>query len=801
MRPEIKPRDDGRARAPGDGPAAVFALTDRLPPRGRGWKLTALAIAILLVLVAAFSAPSVRWRAVALWLDLTGRIPDLPPGDLLAMLRPRSGQVQLTRIIDTHNPYAVILVPPLTAAERAAGRTLFGAQCASCHAPDGMGGPGAPALAGRPLSHGETPWAIYRTIRYGVPGTGMPPHPLTRQQLWELVGYVSSLRAATAAGRLPAAMAAKLAAVDLPYAKLAQASYAGNGWLTYGGSYSGDRFSTLTQINTGNVGELALRWLYPFPGNLWKIECSPLVRGGIMYITGPDGQVMALDALSGAKLWEHDHPFKVEGGGEGPLGQNRGVALLGNRVFATTWNSTLTALSAATGKVLWEQRVGVYPGTWISAAPLAYRDLVVVGVATPTGEGRGYLAAYDVRTGKLRWRFMTIPGPGQPGHDTWEGDSWKVGGVGPWMTGTYDPQRDVLYWGVGGPRPDFDPSKRKGDNLYSNSVVALRGSTGQLLWYFQSTPADTHDWDAVQVPMIADSTVAGHEDRRLLWANRNGFYYVLDRTTGAFCTACPSCARTGRSGLDARGHPLLAPGRESVQGKVVFPSARGGTNWWPPSYDPDVGLTFIPMLEQGMTFFPTAQTLPKSELSFYTAVRAVDAYSGKSVWEHRERERTGDSTVSGMLSTRGGLVFGAADGQFFALDAHSGKTLWSAGIAGTHLRRPGHLLGGRPTIRVRRDRPLAADVRAYQRNLRGRHEACCPRLACKSTLRRLPASRGWLTSSPTREIAMLTTEDSDGTLRSRPLMTLEMDEKGASGSSPSSPRARSGRWTNTARST
>jgi alcohol dehydrogenase (cytochrome c) len=516
----------------------------------------------------------------------------------------------------------------------------------------------------------------------------MPPHPLSRQQLWELVGYVSSLRAPEDAARLPAAMAAKAAAVDLPYAELAQATYAGDEWLTYGGSYSADRFSTLTGINTGNVATLALRWLYPFAGNRWKIECSPLERDGVMYVTGPDGEVMALDAVTGAKLWEHDHPFKLIGGGEGPLGQNRGVALLDQRVFVTTWDSTLSALSAATGKVLWEQRVGPYPGTWISAAPLAYRDLVVVGVATPTGEGRGYLAAYDVRTGKLRWRFMTIPGPGQPGHGTWEGDSWRRGGVGPWMTGSYDPQTDVLYWGVGGPRPDFDPSSRKGDNLYSNSVIALRGTTGKLLWYFQSTPADTHDWDAVQVPMIADRSVDGREERRIVWANRNGFYYVLDRATGAFLRGVPFVRENWAKGLDAHGRPILAPTSRSVQGQVVFPSARGGTNWWPPSYDPDLGLTFIPALEQGMTFFPTAETLPSSESSFYTAVRAVDAYSGKLVWEHRERERTGDSTVSGMLSTRGGLVFGAADGQFFALDARSGKTLWSAGIAGSTYAAP-----------------------------------------------------------------------------------------------------------------
>ncbi|HEV7136958.1 MAG TPA: PQQ-binding-like beta-propeller repeat protein [Steroidobacteraceae bacterium] len=662
-------------------------MTGAVPPRRRGVRLAAAAAVVILIIVA-LGLPSSRLRAEAVWLDVTGRIPDLGLGDLLAMMRPGSGELELGRLLDTHNPYAVIRVPPLNAAQKAAGRDLYGEQCASCHAPDGAGGPGAPALAGRPLSHGETPWAIYRTIRYGVTGTAMPPHPLSREQLWELVAYVSSLRLPAAGAVIPPDMTAKLETIDVPYADLAQTIHAGDDWLTYGGSYAADRFSTLSQINTQNVSRLALRWLHPFPGNERKIECSPLVRGGIMYVTGPAGEVMALDALSGTKLWEHDHPFSLIGGGEGPIGQNRGVALLGKRVFVATWDSTLSALSAATGKVLWQRRVGPYPGTWISSAPLAYRDLVVVGVATPTSTGRGYLAAYDVSTGKLRWRFMTIPGPGQPGHDTWEGASWRKGGAGPWMTGSYDPRADVLYWGVGGARPDFDASKRRGINLYSDSLVAIRGTTGQLLWYFQSTPRDTHDWDAVQVPMIADRTVDGHEEPRVLWANRNGFYYVLDRASGAFERGVPFVRENWASGLDAHGRPVLAPMRKSDQGNVVFPSARGGTNWWPPSFDPDAGLTYIPALEQGMTFFPTRATLPISELSFYTAVRAVDAYSGKLVWEHRERERTGDSTISGLLSTRGGLVFGAGDDQFFALDARSGKTLWSAGIGGTTYAAP-----------------------------------------------------------------------------------------------------------------
>lgn len=691
MSTDIKPQESLEIPAP-----AIVTLPGRVSvvlepgraPAWRGWKIAgALTMTALVTLAGVWVIPKLGWRARVLELELTGRLPDIGFTDLLVMIMPGSGQTGLTALPGTRNPYPLVLVPPLTAAQTAAGVSLYGEQCVGCHGPSGAGGPDAPALVGRPLAHGDTPWAIYRTLRYGVAGTAMPPHPLGRRQLWELVGYVRSLRARAATQRIPADVAAKLDAVRLPYEELARTAYAGDDWLTYGGSYNANRFSTLTQINARNVSKLALRWLYPFPGNRWKIECSPLVRNGIMYVTGPEGQVMALDALTGAKLWEHDHPFKP-GRGEGPIGQNRGVALLGDRVFAATWNSTLTALSAATGKVLWERRVGPYPGTWISAAPLAYRNLVVVGVATPTGEGRGYLAAYDVRTGKLRWRFMTIPGPGKPGHDTWTGDSWRIGGAGPWMTGSYDPASDVLYWGVGGARPDFDPATREGDDLYSNSLIAIRGTTGQLLWYFQSTPGDDHDWDAVQVPMIADRVVDGHEDHDLLWANRNGFYYIVNRVTGAFVRGIPFVHENWALGLDARGRPILAPVSGNAQGHVVFPSANGATNWWPPSHDPDLGLTFIPVLVQGMTFFPTHYSLPSPELSFHTALRAVDAYSGKLVWEHREPERTGDFTVSGILSTRGNLVFAAADNEFFALDAKTGETLWSVGAGGTTSAAP-----------------------------------------------------------------------------------------------------------------
>lgn len=677
--------------SPDELPAAVsLPGLASAPPRrmSRRSRWAMVSGVVLVVLALAVVVPSIRWRLEVLGLELTGRLPDIGLKDLLVLLRPGSGQPTLSRLLATRNPYAVIRVPPLSARERVEGASLYGEQCAGCHAPDGTGGTSAPALVGHTLTLARTPWAMYRTIRYGVAGTGMPPHPLSQRQLWELVAYVRSLNAPALAERLPAAVTAKLRAVDVPYPELAATTEAGDDWLTYSGSYSADRFSTLAEISTRNVSQLALRWMFPFPGNRWYIECSPLVSGGVMYATGPSGEVIALDALTGERLWEHDHRFRLIGGGEGPLGQSRGVALLGQRVFAATWDSTLSALAADTGKVLWERRVGPYPGTWISAAPLAYRDLVVVGVTGPTGDGRGYLVAYDARTGRERWRFMTIPGPGEAGHDTWAGDSWRTGGAGPWMTGSYDPVNDILYWGTGNPRPDFSAATREGDNLYADSVLALRGATGKLLWYFQFTPGDTHDWDSGQVPLIADRTVDGQTERRLLFVNRNGFYYVLDRMTGSFLRGVPFVKENWASALDAHGRPILAPVAASLQGQEVFPGARGGTNWWPPSYDPDLGLAFLPALEEGMTFFPTAQTLPTAESTLYTAVRAVDAYTGKLVWEQRSPERLDDPTISGFLSTRGGLVFGGDHGRFFALDARTGRTLWSVGTGGTMYAAP-----------------------------------------------------------------------------------------------------------------
>ena len=648
---------------------------------GRTWRGGApiLMAALVGLMAVPFAIPQVRWRAQAVVMLATGHIPDLEMRELLDFLKPGSEQTEIRRILTTRNPYAVIHVPATARAAKDAGAVLFRTRCAGCHGPEG-GGADGPALFGRDFKHGNSDWALYRTIRLGVPNSTMPPHPLPQQQLWQLVAHIRSIDVQRERTVPALELQENARRVSVSAADLATTTLPSDDWLTYSGSYSSLRHSALKQIDAGNVARLAMRWLHQFEDVAGRIECSPLVRGGVMFLTLPRGRVMALDAATGHTIWVHSDDIEIAAGGEGPGGQNRGVALLGDKVFYGTWDARLVARSAATGKVLWETKTtDDYPRSYISGAPLAFGDLVVTGVGTSKTGGRGFVAAYDANTGRERWRFTTIPAPGESGSESWSGDSWKDGGGGTWMTGSYDPRSDLLYWGVGNPKPDFDTANRKGDNLYTNSVVALRGASGQLVWHFQFTPQDTHDWDSNQVPIIADRG----DQRRLLWANRNGFYYVLERDAGKFLRAVPFVRQNWAERLDANGRPVLLPASSTPHGQLMFPGAKGGTNWWPASLDPQLDLLFVPVLEQGMVFFPTPGSRPTDAgRSFYTAVRALDASTGNMVWEHRYASRIVDSNGSGLLSTRGGVVFGGDQSTFVALDSKSGQPLWSVETGG-----------------------------------------------------------------------------------------------------------------------
>lgn len=570
-------------------------------------------------------------------------------------------------------------------ADVASGATLFRDNCAPCHAPDGSGSPAAPSLVGREFTHGASDWAVYRTIKYGVPNTPMLPHAYSPKQLWQIVAYLRAIDTEHGASTEEHEHPLVAGFREVTYDEIKEIEATGDDWLTYSGSYTSHRHSSLTQITPSNVASLGLRWTYQFAGDPIKIEASPIVRDGLLYVTAPPGLVVALDAQSGEVVWSYDREPNSSAVNEAGVIANRGVAIMGDKLFVGTRDCHLIALSAQTGKVVWDAEVMADKRYFITAAPLVYRDLVVTGIGTTEG-GRGFIAAYDVDTGKERWRYMTIPGPGEFGNDTWAGDSWKEGGAPTWLTGSYDAKADLLIWGIGNPKPDYDAASRRGDNLFSNSVLALRGTTGEYVWHFQFTPNDSRDWDSNQIPILVDypGTDGAPTAKRVLFANRNGFYYVLDRETGKFLGGRPFVHQTWTDGLDENGRPLprSAPA-ERAQGALLYPGNVGGTNWWSPAFNPKLNLFYVPALEQGMVFFNTGDDWPvASNKPFYTAIRALNAATGELVWEHRSAPRQSRNEMGGLLSTESGLVFGADRGTFYAFDAANGAVLWSVETGG-----------------------------------------------------------------------------------------------------------------------
>ena len=376
------------------------------PGSKRGFVLLTIAVA-LVGSGAVASVPSLRWRLQMLLLHATGGVPDVQWSDVLTFVSPGSGGYNdMARLLETHNPYAVISNPKSTPADVRAGAELFGNGCAACHGANGGGGSAAPALASRDFKHGGTDWAIYRTIKFGVQGTGMPSHANNRDELWQLVAYVRSLQTT---GEAPSRTSA---AVNVSYDEIRSVDEPAEDWLTFSGSYSSHRHSVLRQIDPQNVKKLSLRWNHQLDGDPGKVESSPLVRGGIMFLTVPNGGVIALDATSGQRLWKFEHK-SVPGavGGEFGVPINRGVALLNDKVYVGTGDARLFALDSADGSVIWNVQVASPDYNYISAAPLAYRDLVATGLGNKGG--RGLIIAFDANTGAERWRFLTIPGPGR----------------------------------------------------------------------------------------------------------------------------------------------------------------------------------------------------------------------------------------------------------------------------------------------------------------------------------------------------------------------------------------------------
>ena len=501
--------------------------------------------------------------------------------------------------------------------------------------------------------------------------------------------------------------------------RLVKANQEPHNWLMYWGDYQGTHYSTLTQIDTTNVQRLQAAWAFPMPGDA-ALEATPLVIDGVMYTSQP-GATVALDATTGRQLWRSARPQKVKNPNEiNPF--NRGVAVLDQRLFVGTLDAALLALDVSTGKPLWEVQVAdSMAGYTITSPPLVVTDKVIIGVSGGEFGARGFLDAYEPATGRRLWRWYAVPGPGEAGHDTWPGDSWKQGGGPMWLTGSYDPALHLLYWTVGNPGPQIDRSVRGDlDNLFTDSVVALDPDTGQLKWHYQFTPNDGHDWDSCQDVVLVDRMWRGQMRKLLLHADRNGHFYVLDRATGQFLSATPFVYANWAGGFDAKGRPQQVPGsNSSAQGSFfVYPTVGGATNFQAPSYSPLTGWFYLQYAEGGQRYVSAPETFeagtqyigrsskvdtsvgPKpTEPARSAGIKAIDPETGKTMWDTKVFQR---SLATGVLATGGQLLFAALrDGNVAALDARSGTFLWRFQTGANMAASPiSYAVGGRQFVAI-----------------------------------------------------------------------------------------------------
>ena len=522
------------------------------------------------------------------------------------------------------------------------------------------------------------------------------------------IRYVAALAA------LVAAAAWNLSGQGLPISsdRLLKAADEPGNWLMYSHTYNSWRFSNLNQITTANVKNLRVKWL--FQGrHIEKFETTPLVVNGIMYLTRPENAIYALDAATGRQMWMYEYrnpPRTFNCCGR----VNRGLAILGNTLFMNTLDMHVVAVDARSGHEIWKTEMYDYTeagGYAAPGAPLVVKDKLIVGMAGGERGVSGFLDAYDTKTGQRLWRFHTIPQPGEANFGTWAGDSWKTGGVTTWNNGSYDPETNTLFWGTSNPWPDYNDDFRAGDNLYSCSVLALDPDTGKLKWFFQFTPHDLHDWDSTQIPILLDTQFRGENRKALAWANRNGFYYLLDRTSGTFLTAKAFVKQTWAKGFGEGGRPELIPGNEPTPegNDRVWPGVDGGANWMSHSYSPLTRLLYIFAREEHRVFSKNALPHPTTEPAAnaiaapttmaqanagaydpaiggaitravgtpeesWGKMIAVDPGTGNIKWEHRVLT----PPWGGVMATAGNLVFGGTlEGMIFALNATTGERLWT----------------------------------------------------------------------------------------------------------------------------
>ncbi len=478
-------------------------------------------------------------------------------------------------------------------------------------------------------------------------------------------------------------------------------------WTTYNGSVSGNRHSSLSQINTTNVKQLSLAWMFPVP-NAPRLEATPIVVDGVMYVTSWN-ELYALDATTGRQLWMYRQAHTNGLLSNAAKGANRGAAVSGDKVFMVTDNAHLLAFQRQSGEKLWDVEMGsIKDGYSATAAPLVVGDLIIGGLSGGEEGARGMLAAYKISGGELAWRFYTIPKRGDPGSETWIGNALEHGCGATWLTGSYDAALDLIYWSTGNPCPDFNGDERKGDNLYTNSVLALSAKTGELKWHFQFTPHDLHDWDATEPLLLIDQPWHGEPRKLLLHADRNGFFFALDRASGELLMATPFVKVNWASGYGADGRPMLSNHFEtSKEGVITCPASSGGTNWFSSSWSPVTKLFYLRATEWCALY--QKQDDPLVENRWYGGVapnqpgaenfiRAIDIESGNAVWEFP----ISAYGRGGLLSTDGGLVFfGATLGALVALDAASGKEMWHTSLGQDWQASPmTYMVGGRQYVSI-----------------------------------------------------------------------------------------------------
>ena len=460
-------------------------------------------------------------------------------------------------------------------------------------------------------------------------------------------------------------------------------------WISYNGDYSGRRYSGLSEVNTTNVGNLRAQWVF-HARNSDRLEVTPVVLNGVMFVTAAN-DAFALDARTGRVIWHHAWPISEGLIDDASRHLNRGVAVWRNRVFMEADNAHLLCLDARSGNLIWDIAYADWSRNYgATSAPLVVKDKVIVGTSGGDDGVRGFIAAYDAQTGKLAWRLWTIPAPGEFGAESWPGNMYLHGGGTTWMPGTYDPELNTIYWGTSNPAPDFEGSVRPGDDLYTDCVLAVDPDTGKLKWYFQFTPHDLFDYDAVETPILIDAPYKGEKRKLLVQANRNGYLYILDRTNGKFLSAVPFVEKlTWAKGIDAQGRPVRTDLKPTPEGTQVCPGYSGATNWYSPSYHESTRSVYFMALEECETFFSKEepQEFKEGEMYYSTGVKRIPGEDSRKillaynldtesfVWKYPQVGQAHSS--GGTMTTAGGLVFVGDDANSIeAVDAQSGKALW-----------------------------------------------------------------------------------------------------------------------------